>query len=252
MVGNHRTGNSAKPGSTFADQTSMKHLDHRGPISLDNGHPGEQCRAKVYREDRACGRRKRNPHSRDDVVQFGNDDAENPEILEPCIRMYRVRTSSHQQQPRDFGGRRPSANEALGFVVEKALAAESGVPMMFEGVGRGTIVKVAQRISTDRASDAPSGKPAALDDIEIAAFGGAFLAMLNGCGGDPPASGRRNVHKSHPANDMRFARKDSREASNLIVRQIRVGGAQGARIRQTMAEHFERRDVVKSRMPTDP
>ena len=230
----------------------MKHLHHRGPVPLDNDDPGEQCRTKMDREDWARGRRKRNSHSRDDVVQFGNDDTENPEILEPCIRMYGVRTSSHQQQPHDFGGRRPSANGALGFVVEKALAAESGVPMMFEGVGRGTIVKVAQRISTDRASDAPSGKPAAHDDIGIAAFGGAFLAMLNGSGGDQPASGRRDVHKSHPANDMRVARKDSREAPNLIVRQIHVGGAQGARIRQTMAEHFERRDVVKSRMPTNP
>lgn len=88
------------------------------------------------------------PHSRDDVVQFGNDDTENPEILEPCILMYKVRTSSHQQQPCDFGGRRPSANGALGFVVEKALAAESGVPMMFEGVGR-------RRDRQGRAADLP-------------------------------------------------------------------------------------------------
>jgi hypothetical protein len=69
---------------------------------------------------------------------------------------------------------------------------------------------------------------------------------------DKAPRGALDIDEGHATNAGKLSPENMGEKSPLFLRQMIVGSAEGACVRDCMAQHRARRDIVKRSVPGDP
>ncbi|WEX12234.1 hypothetical protein [Chelativorans sp. AA-79] len=106
-----------------------------------------------------------------DMVEIGDDCAEQPEAPKVVLAGYRSWNASHKQKSGNVGWRCPGSDTTFGFIVEQLFATKSRTAILPERGGEFAPAGIPEVVSTQRARNAP---PQQVDGSKYLAFGTGF------------------------------------------------------------------------------